>query len=137
MARKRKGYRTGYKTWHKNGLKSSKFDSYKVYIIKCIDQASGEEFYKIGKTYRTVSDRFDEYNGEVILPYDYDIVMEIVREDGYRISRIEKALHDKFKEQRHLQKKEFNGRSECFNLDELDIKEVDEKYNKPIKEKGL
>ena len=48
------------------GLKSKKFEDFKVYIIKCWNEE--EEFYKIGKTYRKISRRFLKGNS-IALPY--------------------------------------------------------------------
>jgi hypothetical protein len=45
-----------YTQWKEAADQSKNFDSFKVYIIKCWNE--NEEFYKIGKTFLTINQRF-------------------------------------------------------------------------------
>lgn len=71
---------TGWTTtnWIDSANKSKNFDSFKVYIIKCWNE--NEEFYKIGRTYSKISYRF---KNKTALPYNYEIIKEIIGEAKY------------------------------------------------------
>ena len=99
-----------YTDWADAGEKSSNFDSFKVYIIKCYDE--DEEFYKIGRTYLNVKKRFK--NGSLLaMPYIYEIV-KIIEGDSRYIYDLEVSLHNKHSEFSYIPLKEFNGMHECY-----------------------
>lgn len=97
-----------YTDWKEAGEKSKNFDSFKVYIIKCWND--DEEFYKIGKTYTTVKNRF---KSESFLPYKYKIV-EIFKGKARYISELEHQLQKKNSHNAYIPKIDFNGMHECF-----------------------
>ena len=97
-----------YTNWENRGSKSSNFDSYKLYIIECY--GNNEHFYKIGKTFTTVSKRF-EYN---IIPYKYRIIYLEGGEARY-ISDKEAKQHNENKQYKYTPKLSFSGRQECYS----------------------
>jgi hypothetical protein len=109
-----------YSTWQKAGEKSKNFDSFKVYIIRCWNEE--EDFYKIGKTFKKVSDRFKSKSD---LPYEYTVIKEIV-DDVKIICELEWLLKNCNKKNKYVPAKEFGGRYECFK--DLDLS-CFEKYN--------
>lgn len=95
-----------YKSWQKAAEKSNNFDSFKVYIIKCWNQ--DEKFYKIGRTFRKVKDRFIDSN----MPYNYEILkIEILKcsRDACKREKFLKDINEKYKP-----KIKFKGYTECF-----------------------
>jgi hypothetical protein len=92
--------------WKKSAKNSSKFDSFKLYIIKLT--SSEEEFYKIGITFRKLEKRFKQ------IPYKVEVVKTIEGEANY-IYDLEKELHRKNKEFSYKPKIEFAGQYECFS----------------------
>ena len=96
--------------WQKAGENSINFDSFKVYIIRCWNEE--EEFYKIGKTYKTVEKRFDNKNK---MPYNYETVLEEVFENAKEASIREDDLKAKNRENKYLPSINFNGKQECFS----------------------
>jgi hypothetical protein len=105
-----------YTNWEKAGLKSKYFDSYKVYIIKCWNDK--EEFYKIGKTFKTVKNRFHSTK----LPYNYKII-KIIKNEPKNICELENKLKNENKKFKYTPKNKFCGASECYSkinkLDEI------------------
>lgn len=99
--------------WSRSAAESEYFDSYKVYIIRCFDLESKEEFIKIGKTYRKVKDRFPSKS---TLPYDYKIIKEIVFQNAQECTTFENKMHTDIKEFRYTPLKYFKGLNECFNM---------------------
>lgn len=99
------------KDWEKRALKSKNFDSFKVYVIRCWNDE--EEFYKIGKTFTTIKERFKGKNKNTTLPYNYKIV-KIVKGNVKNISKLERQLHKLNKDFIYLPKIKFNGHKECF-----------------------
>lgn len=73
--------------WIAVSNKSKYFDSFKIYIIKCI--GNGEEFIKIGKTFKTVKNRFPSKSS---LPYEYQILNEIVFKDALACTNFERRV---------------------------------------------
>ena len=67
----------------KSSKKSKNFDSFKVYVIRCWNEE--EEFYKIGRTFRTVKHRFRDKIGK----YNYEVIkVEIGEaEDIYKLEK--------------------------------------------------
>lgn len=97
--------------WIKTAEASSRFDSYKLYIIECIDK--DESFIKIGRTFNTVEVRF---NNRLALPYDYTI-LKIIEGNAYKIFNLENKLKRKYKEYKYFPIKDFAGKHECFRID--------------------
>ena len=98
-----------YHIWENKGLKSSNFDSFKVYIIECWNDT--EKFYKIGKTFKTINSRF---KGKQFMPYNYKVLNEYMG-TAQEISILENELKNKHKEHSYKPKNKFNGMYECFN----------------------
>jgi len=100
---------TGWKftNWKKAGEKSRYFESFKVYIIECY--SSSEKFYKIGKTYKKLADRFSGKQ----FPYDYKTIKIYEGEADY-ISRLEIKLKNQNASRRYIPHLKFGGSKECF-----------------------
>lgn len=97
-----------YTAWKKAAEHSKNFDSFKLYIIRCWND--NEEFYKIGKTFMTVDNRFKYQQ----LPYNYEII-NILKGKAEKISRLEKQLQKENKEFKYIPKIKFSGVNECFS----------------------
>jgi hypothetical protein len=96
-------------SWQKSAEKSKFFDSFKVYLIRCYNE--NEEFYKLGKTFRTLSGRFFNCN----MPYNYEIIKIFEsKTDGRYISELEKKLQKQNKKDKYVPEIKFNGMHECF-----------------------
>lgn len=95
--------------WEKNGKRSKNFDSFKVYIIHCWND--NETFYKIGKTYLTVKQRFI---GKRAMPYNYEIIKEITN-TAYKTCQLERDLHKKCIQFSYNPLIKFGGIKECFS----------------------
>jgi hypothetical protein len=98
-----------YTNWISRSKKSKNFDSYKMYIIECWND--DETFFKIGKTYTTVKER---YRSRFYLPYEWKIhsievgkAREICERESY-LQRINKGS-------RYIPKLKFGGSNECFS----------------------
>lgn len=95
--------------WNNSAKKSKNFDSFKVYIIKCWNEE--ESFYKIGRTFLKIADRF---NCKRRMPYNYTIE-DVYVSNSKEICDLEielKKLNVKFK---YVPKIKFNGMYECFS----------------------
>jgi hypothetical protein len=95
--------------WIKKALKSKNFDSFKVYIIKCWNK--NETFYKVGKTFMTVKQRF---NNKKSMPYNYQIIKEIISDNGKYICEFEHGLQTKYKDYKYKPLVKFPGITECY-----------------------
>lgn len=98
--------------WIEMGKASINFDSFKVYIIKCWNE--DEEFYKIGKTFHKIVNRFLK-DRTLINNYKYEILELFESDDGKYISTLEDKLLKENKEYKYLPKIKFGGYSECFS----------------------
>lgn len=100
---------TGWKftNWKKAGDKSRYFESFKVYIVECYNE--NERFYKIGKTYKKLTDRFAGKQ----FPYNYK-VMKIYEGDADYISKLEVKLKNENASNRYIPGLKFGGSKECF-----------------------
>lgn len=96
-----------YQIWTKAGERSKIFDNFKVYIIRCWNE--NEEFYKIGKTFGTVKNRFKNS-----FPYNYEVIKEIIG-SGLNVSKLEHKLQKENKQYKYLPQKKFAGMYECFS----------------------
>lgn len=111
-----------YSGWEKSGNNSENFDSFKLYIIKCFNK--NETFYKIGKTFTTISKR---YSSSRDLPYMYEII-KVIYGSALKISQLEQELHNRYKEFSYTPVLEFKGMYECYNIN-IDIN-MDVRHNK-------
>lgn len=93
--------------WEKKAKVSKNFDSFKVYIIRCWNEE--EEFYKIGKTYRTVLKRFNKNN----LPYNF-VILKTIEGTALEMSKLELKLKIINKKNKYIPKIKFGGMQECF-----------------------
>ena len=87
---------------------SDKFDSFKVYIIKCWNK--DECFYKIGRTSQKVKIRF---YGKKVMPYSYETIKEFIGE-AKEMYKLEQELKNKNKNNKYYPKISFGGETECF-----------------------
>ncbi len=83
-----------------------------LYALRCWNET--EEFYKVGITCQTkVSGR---YHNKFRMPYNYEIIQEIVDEDRKLIYKLEKEIKRKYKDFAYTPQINFDGsKSECFN----------------------
>lgn len=103
--------------WEAGGNKSRFFEGFKVYLIKCFN--NDEIFYKIGKTYTNVSNRFNKK-----FPYNWELISE--REgSAIHMSNLEKELHKECKEFKYSPQIPFKGQFECFKF----IPEIQQIFN--------
>jgi hypothetical protein len=102
----------GITYWEEHSKKSPNFDSFKVYIIRCWDDNDGEEFYKIGRTFRTLEGRFGK-SKSYLIKYNYEVI-KIFEGNAKHIYHLENTLKRQNKEYKYRPKKEFRGMYECF-----------------------
>jgi hypothetical protein len=95
--------------WEQQALISNKFESFKLYVIKCFND--DEHFYKIGKTFNKIETRF---NSDLKLPYNWEVI-NIIEDTAENISNLEIDLKRKFKNNSYIPKKEFGGMYECYS----------------------
>ncbi len=100
-----------YTNWIKVGKLSKNFDSFKVYIVKMKSLDNEEEFYKIGKTYLTIKERFKHINNYKIV----SVLKIIENECGRIITEKEFELLRKNKDYKYKPKNNFRGYMECFS----------------------
>ncbi len=98
--------------WVKASNRSKDFDSFKLYIIECIDEETDEKFYKVGRTFYTVKGRF---NNAGHMPYKYEILNIVGSTNPEFIFKLENEIKRDMKEYKYLPKKSFGGMRECFN----------------------
>lgn len=98
-----------YTDWKKVAEKSNRFDSFKVYIIRCWN--NNEEFYKIGKTFTIVNRRFACKRD---LPYNYE-VLKIIKGEAREICELERQLQKENNQYTYTPKIDFRGMYECFS----------------------
>ena len=92
----------------------------KLYFLECAKD--GERFYKIGKTFKEISERYSKSK----MYYDYEI-KHIYTSSAEEIWDLEESFHLKYKEFRHHPKKWFAGYSESYRLS-LPIEEIIKNY---------
>jgi hypothetical protein len=98
-----------YKVWGEAANNSLHFDSFKLYIIECWNDT--EKFYKIGKTFKTINERFDTKHR---MPYNWKLI-DIIEDLPNEISLLEDKLHSQNKEYQYKPKIKFDGMNECFS----------------------
>lgn len=107
-----------FSKWSEYALKSKYFDSYKVYIIRCYND--DESFYKVGKTFRNLKNRFAGKNN---MPYKYEVCNIFTFEDGVAACEKEVELKRILREYRYAPKIEFKGMYECFSsIENINLK---------------
>lgn len=79
-----------------------------------------EQFYKIGKTYTTIKERYRKNKDKN--PYKYEVLHTFVS-DALTISDLETSLHIKYGKYNYIPKDKFGGYTECYNL-KLPIEEI-------------
>lgn len=99
--------------WDDSALKSKKFDSFKVYIIKCYND--NESFYKIGRTYTTTKTRFRSFI------YKYEIIKEFIFNTAKEAFDYESKLKREHKKFKYIPMMRFDGKSECFSKINLQV----------------
>ena len=104
------GYSWKHGDWETASKKSKFFKSFFVYIIMCWDK--NECFYKIGKTFRGVSKRFDSKKA---MPYNWEVVELFKFDDSKKASNLEIELHKANKLNKYKPTKDFCGSNECYN----------------------
>lgn len=92
--------------WKKYGSISPRFESFKIYLIKCFNET--ECFYKIGKTFTTIQLRFANR-----IPYQYQVI-QTIEGDAKTISELERTLHKECKPYKYSPQIPFKGQFECF-----------------------
>lgn len=93
--------------WKKAALKSPRFTEFKFYIIRCWFR--DEEFYKIGRTYRSMRQRF----GPVAFPYNYEQTL-IVKDTCENVCDLEDKFKAEMKDYIYAPTMFFYGSGECF-----------------------
>lgn len=94
--------------WEKAAKKSKNFDSFKVYVIRCYN--STEQFYKIGRTFMTIQERFSGFK------YNYEILHEFIFDTAKEAFDKEIELKRVHKQYKYLPNIKFNGMHECYSL---------------------
>ena len=83
-----------------------------MYIVKCFNE--NEEFIKIGKTFRTLKDRFEE------IPYNFLEIKIKEFKTAKECSKYEKEIHRKVKNFKYCPRISFGGRFECYSFSALE-----------------
>lgn len=96
--------------WDSAGKRSKRFDSFKVYIIKCFNDT--ETFYKIGRTFLKTQVRFQNYYA---MPYNYEIIKEYIFDNAKDAFSKEIELKKLNKANKYVPLISFSGRYECFS----------------------
>jgi hypothetical protein len=93
---------------------NTKSDSATFYILKCY--CDDEMFIKIGITSTSIKERYRK-NGS--MPYDFDILHETTSSNKKLIWELERKFLNKLKGYSYNPKKDFGGKTECFNIEIL------------------
>ena len=93
--------------WIESANKSKNFDGFKCYIVKCKNE--NEEFYKIGRTFKTIKGRFLNRSA------NYKIeVIKIFYGTGKEIYKMEAKFKKLNKKYKYIPKIKFDGMHECY-----------------------
>lgn len=87
-----------------------------LYLIRCFNE--NEEFYKIGKTFKKVKERYKKGS----LPYSYEIISEYISTSEY-IFNLEIETHKKYAKYSYAPNIIFGGHTECYTK-KLPIQEI-------------
>lgn len=96
-----------YSAWENAGNQSTYFEGFKLYVIKCYN--GYESFYKIGKTFTSISKRF-----KAAFPYDWQTV-HVIEGSARAISELETFLHKEYQDHKYIPNLAFAGNTECFS----------------------
>ena len=114
-----------WKSWHIAGINYRYFSAFKLYILKLVEE-DGLVFYKIGKTFKKISQRCLAFKNEY---KTYEILHEEKSKDGVFISELEQYLKTIIKDKSYIPKKKFGGYSECFTrINITKIKKIIEEF---------
>ena len=105
--KKKKNY-WSHTEWKQAGDNSIYFDAYKVYVIRCTNKETKEDFYKIGRTFQLLENRFTKE-----FPYEYKLE-SVYTGDAKYICELEHWLHDFNKGRKYVPQLKFSGMYECF-----------------------
>jgi hypothetical protein len=106
----------GLSKWKQTATTSKTFNSFKLYFLKLSDNT--ESFYKIGRTYRELSERTRK------LPYTCETIHLLEHTDPKIIFDLEAHLKRTFKTNKYTPLKKFNGMGECFKFDDSTIESI-------------
>lgn len=95
--------------WKETAKVSKHFDSFKTYIIECWNKK--ERFYKIGRTFTTIDNRF---KSEHFMPYSFKIV-KIYTDTADVTYNLETKLKKMNKNNKYKPMIKFGGMTECFS----------------------
>ena len=90
-----------------------------LYILKFTNLKTNQEFLKIGITSKSIEERYPKY---LYKNYKYESLY-IIKSDAEFIFKAEQSIHKRFFDFKLKVNKDFQGYSECYNLD-LPISEV-------------
>lgn len=96
--------------WKLAGLKSKNFITFQLYVIYCWDK--NEEFYKIGKTFTNIKNRFPN---KTTMPYNYKII-KLIEGEAKFISELEVKYKKILKNFKYIPLINFKGKFECFKI---------------------
>ena len=94
--------------WEKAGVSSKNFVAYSIYIIKCTKDE--EQFYKIGKTFRSIGKRIKKIEE---VGYTVELLEQIVG-TASDISKKEKDMHKQNRKAKYVPTVFFCGCQECY-----------------------
>ena len=95
--------------WKNKGEISNKFDSFKVYIVRCFNE--NEEFFKIGRTFNSVNNRLKTSSS---LPYTFEII-KTYEGEAKEMFKLETKLKKMNKKNKYIPNLKFDGMFECFS----------------------
>lgn len=103
----------GINSWIKASKTSNRFDSFKLYLVLCGDDKTGEYFLKLGRTFLEVKKRFEDF------PYRWKEVYTF-SSDAKTVYDAENKLKQKYKDLKSVPSTRFGGMEECFSIAALD-----------------
>lgn len=98
-----------FSKWYKK-IKNNPSSTPRLYLLECFNQE--EKFLKVGITMHTIKKR---YPGKYQLPYNYNVVFELVS-DANKVFSIEKKIKKEYGDFLYHPKLKFNGCYECFDV---------------------
>lgn len=104
--------------WFERAMKSSNFDSFKVYLLEF--EGKGEKFYKIGKTFTKCTARISAISSQSKNQYNLREICHLSSPDNSKNSSdmifdIELFCHGRFADYSYTPKTYFGGYTECFS----------------------
>lgn len=107
------------------GRKSMQYTGFKFYVLKCY--GNGESFYKVGRTFRKLNQRFKKS----IFPYRYKIYDVITIDSHEEIFTLENKVKAINVKSRYTPKLKFRGMGECYS--EVTVPRIDNTLDYYIK----